>query len=270
MHKIFSNSNKRSASHICPLVLAGLSFSTFAFQPLITDDTGTQGSSGNQLEFSINEDRANVAGSTDRTRVLPVVYTRGLTDTLDVFAGVSYARIDSSMPGGDASGAGNPAFGAKWRFYENDESKSSLAVKPEIILPVSTGSEDSGLGVGKTSGNLTLIFTQEVPFGAIHLNAGIGRERFRDTLNNPDTTTARASIAPVWDVAERWKLALDLGAESARAGGSTIRSNFVELGAIYSPGKDLDCALGILRSSDNASPHTTTHAVTAGLTWRFQ
>ena len=143
-------------------------------------------------------------------------------------------------------------------------------MKPELIFPVSAGREDAGLGSGKTSGNLTAILSQEVPFGAVHFNASVGRDRYRDTLSNPDTTTWRASLAPVWDVSEQWKLALDTGIESARSTARTTRANYVELGAIYSPTKDLDFALGCIRRSDNASPHTTTDSVTAGLTWRFK
>ncbi|WP_301102528.1 transporter [Propionivibrio sp.] len=270
MLTVFLGSAKRFALQAASMTLAGLSFSAFAFQPLITDDTGTQGSGGNQLEFSYNEDRAKTAGNIERLYILPLVYTRGLTESLDVFAGFSYARVRSNTADGNASGGGNPSFGAKWRFYENEASGSSLAVKPEIVFPVSAERENSGLGTGKTSGKLTFILTQTRPFGALHVNAGLGRDRFRDGLSNPDSTTSRFSLAPVWDVSEQWKLAVDLGVESARAAGSTLRSNFVELGAIYSPGKDLDFAIGILRSSDNDSPRTTTNTANAGITWRFR
>lgn len=266
----FKESAKQFARPAACLAFAGFSLSAFAFQPLITDDTGTQGAGGNQLEFSFNEDRSKTEGRTDRTRTLPVVYTRGLTDSIDVYAGVSHIRIRSGTPGGDASGGGNPAIGAKWRFYENEASKTSLAAKPEILVPVGADRESEGLGTGKTSGRLTLILTQEVPFGAIHMNAGVGRNRYRDTSTNPDSTTTRASVAPVWDVSEQWKLALDLGTESSRSGGARVRTNFAELGAIYSPSKDIDCALGLVRSTDNYSPHTTTNTATAGLTWRFR
>ena len=270
MHNNSIKSTRRFARQGVLLTLAGFSLQSFAFQPLITDDTGTQGVGGNQIEFSFNEDRASAAGDTVRVQELPVVYTRGLTESIDVFAGMGYTRIRSSVPGFDSSGNGNPAIGAKWRFYEVEDYGTSFAIKPEIVFPVSTRREDSGLGTGKLSGNLTLILTQQVPFGALHANLGIGRDRFRDTLNNSDSTTFRASMAPVWDVNEQWKLALDLGTESTRDGGSTLRSNFVELGAIYSPDKDLDFALGIVRRSDNDSPHTRTNSVTAGITWRFQ
>ena len=268
---ILVKSRKRIAAQLALLAaLAGFSVAGSAFQPLITDDTGTQDRGGNQLELSLNEDRTNAAGSIERLHTLPIVYTRGLTDTFDVFAGLSHARIRSSTPGGDASGNGNPWFGIKWRFYQNEKTRTSFAFKPEVLLPVSADSERAGLGMGKTSGGLTLILTQQVPFGAIHLNAGVGHDGYRETSNNPNTTRTRASIAPVWELTGRWKLALDLGTESALAGGVSVRSNFAELGAVYSPRSDLDFALGIVRSSDNDNPRATKHAATAGITWRFR
>jgi len=266
------SSTRLSAFQIALLVLSGISASAFAFQPLITDDTGTQGGGGNQFEFSLNSDRAEAAGKVDRLRSLPIAYTRGLSEALDVYAGLSYARTrpDAGADADDTNGSGNPSLGAKWRFYENDRSKISFALKPEILFPVSSVRENAGLGTGRTSGSLTLILTQEVPFGAVHINAGMGRDRYRNTSNNPDATSTRASIAPVWNLGERWKLALDLGTESAHAAGTRVRSNFAELGAIYSPGRNLDFALGILRASDNDDPGATTHTATAGVTWRYR
>ncbi len=262
--------SKRFAPLVALMAFLGFSVPASAFQPLVTDDTGTQGSGGNQLEFSLSADRAEVAAGTERLHTLPVVYTRGLGETLDVFAGISYARSRSDTSGDDTSGAGNPSFGAKWRFYENAPGKTSLALKPEIFLPVSASGENAGLGRGKTSAYLTLILTREVPFGAVHLNAGVGRERYRDASNNPDTAVARTSIAPVWNLSGQWKLALDLGTESVHAAGARVRSGFVEVGAIYSPHKDLDFAFGIVRASDNDTPGTTRHTATAGVTWRLR
>jgi len=252
------------------LLATGLCLPAFAFQPLITDDTGTQRAGGNQLELSLNRERVEAAGLVDRVSTLPVVYTRGLSDALDVFVGLSHARVRPSATAGDANGNGNPVMGAKWRFYENERSGYSLALKPEILFPVSAGRESAGLGTGRHSGGVTLIFTQEAAFGAVHVNAGAGRERFRDAAINPDTRTTRVSLAPVWDVNAQWKLALDLGSESAHAADASVRSNFLELGAIWAPSKDLDLALGVVRARDDNSPAATTHNVTAGITWRFR
>ena len=43
---------------------------------------------------------------------------------------------------------------------------------------------------------------------------------------------------------------------------------YVELGAIYSPGKDLDLALGVIRNNHDGDVKTTT--LTMGVTWRFR
>ena len=64
MHHAFFLSSRRA---VALLLLAGLSSPALALQPLITDDTGTQGSGGNQLELSFSEERAKSDGNTDRT-----------------------------------------------------------------------------------------------------------------------------------------------------------------------------------------------------------
>ena len=253
---------------VCGLLLATLAPAALAFQPLVTDDTGTQGSGGNQIEFAVNQDRATVAGATTTLRTLPLVFTRGLSDTVDVFVQANHTSV--SAPGASASGSGNPSFGAKWRFFDDEHSKTSLALRPEIRLPISAAREADGLGNGRMSSLLSLILTQEVPFGAVHANLASGRNRFRDTVANPDATTGRVSVAPVWDVSEQWKLALDVGIETEDAGGTKTRTNFGEIGAIYSPNKDLDFSLGVIRRNDNANPATTTHSATLGVTWRFK
>ncbi len=56
----------------------------------------------------------------------------------------------------------------------------------------------------------------------------------------------------------------------ARSSGSTTNEEYAELAAIYSPDKDVDLALGILRAADSESPRTTTQAATLGITWRFR
>ncbi|MGE5387127.1 MAG: transporter, partial [Betaproteobacteria bacterium] len=203
---------RRFSHHLC-LGLFLLHEAAHAFQPLITDDTGTQGSGGNQIEFSLNHDRTTTGVEIARTATFPLVFTHGLTDTLDLFVGASHVRVRPAPSRSATSGGGNPALGLKWRFYENTASQTSLALKPEFALPVSRSGEDAGRGTGRLSYGLTLILTQELPSGAIHANLGSDRSRYRDTTVNPNASVLRASLAPVWDVAEHWKLALDLGVQ---------------------------------------------------------
>lgn len=240
-----------------------------AFQPLITDDTGTQGARGNQIELSVERERARAGAQVGQSTTLPLVFTRGLSDTLDVSAGISRVRTHDSSAGLNATGAGNPVLGAKWRFLEYEAGRTSFALNPEIVLPVSQTGEANGLGVGKASWALTLIASREVAFGAVHANLALGRLRFRDPAS-PTSTTTLFSIAPVWDVAQGWKLALDLGFQSERAGGVTTRSRFVGLGVIYSPNEDLDVALGAFHTTTTTDPRAHSNLATAGLTWRFR
>lgn len=228
-----------------------------AHQPLFTDDTGTQGEGGNQVEFSWNEDQATQAGATTRSRSAPLVYTRGLTDALDVFVQAN------------EGGSGNPSFGFKWRFHENGESRTSLGVKPEIRLPLNPAGEPSSAQARTTVG-VTAILTQEAPFGAVHANLFANQDRFRDSRLFPEINRTRFSIAPVWDVAEGWKLALDLGSENTKTQATTTRAEIVEVGAIYSLGKDLDFAAGMVRKTASDTPRTTTLSGTLGITWRFK
>jgi hypothetical protein len=241
-----------------------------ALQPLITDDTGTQGQGGNQLEVSLNPSRITSSGVADRIVGLPAAYTRGVTDTLDVYAGVSWLHLRPGAGDGDAGGAGNPTIGTKWRFLDSTANGTSAAGKLELLLPVSSSAEAAGLGSASMGGNLTFIVTQEVPFGAIHVNAGAGRLRYRAAGNHPDATPMRLSAAPVWQLDTQWRLALDLGAQWVKSSEQRVRTGFVELGAIWSPDDNMDLALGVIRTADNQNPQTSALAATAGLTWRFK
>jgi hypothetical protein len=65
-------------------------------------------------------------------------------------------------------------------------------------------------------------------------------------------------------------LGFEIGTSFARAQGVTIRTDSVGLGAVYSPNPSLDLAFGISLGADNDNPRTTTQAVAAGITRRFQ
>jgi hypothetical protein len=256
-------------SCLAAAMLATMSSAALALQPLITDDTGTQGEGGKQAEVSFVDKQASVAGENTRTRALPLVFTFGATETLDLYLGITPTMIRSNVAGVDADGQGNTALGVKWRFFENEDSGTSLALKPEIRLPVSSSQEAAGLGAGMTSYGLALILSQDVSFGAVHFNLSAGRDEFRTASLIPPADSLRTSFAPVWNVSEQWKLALEVGRESVSSAGDTTTTQFVQLGAIFSPDKDLDIALGILRNNDNATPQTSTTTATIGLTWRF-
>lgn len=247
---------------IAALCLAALlPTGALAYHPLVSDDTGTQGLGGNQLELGYDYARGKTAGVVDIGREVPFTYTRGLADNLDVFAGVS--RITSP-----SAGWSNVGLGAKWRFYENEAAKLSLAIKPEIILPISAADEAAGFGNGKTSYALTMILTKETSFGELHFNLAAERDNFDDDTITDRKNRYRASFAPVWAVAEQWKLALDLGLQTNPDSAEKSRMGYVELGVVYSPTEDFDLSLGITRDMMDGAVSTT--SASFGLTWRFR
>jgi len=241
-----------------------------AFQPLVTDDTGTQGAKGNQVEAAYNRTVDKAPDARVVTHEVPLVFTRGITDALDLYAGLGYQRIAPSAPAAVERGWGNPAVGAKWRFYDDEASKLSFALKPEVQFPVSKDREARGLGTARASYSVGLLMTQETGFGAVHANAVAERVNYSDDALNSTArrTLYRLSVAPVWDVAEGWKLALDTGLVTNPDRAAKARMGYVELGAIYSPSKDLDLAAGIVRNVMDGNADTT--QATVGLTWRFR
>lgn len=251
-----------------------LATAALAFQPLITDDTGVQGSGGNQFEFAYVGQRTHAPGTNEkqneRLDALPFVFTHGVTDSIDLFAGIAGVRERHRGSGSDAGGFSNGVVGAKWRFVDDETSGLSLALKPEVFIPVSTNRENAGLGMGKTSYALTFILTQAVSFGAVHFNIRPSRDRYRATQANPDNTGLRFSVAPVWDVSEQWKLALDVGTIGDRSQGNTVRTKYAETGSIYSPNKDVDLSAGYLYSRDDDRHSTVSKLFTVGVTWRFR
>jgi Putative MetA-pathway of phenol degradation len=249
---------------------AALPAAALAFQPLITDDTGTQGAGGNQIEASYGRTSDRTTGSRSIIREVPLVYTRGITDELDLYLGVTRLRISPDAPATRESDWGNTVAGAKWRFHDDETSKLSFALKPEVSFAVSKDGESRGLGAGKTSYGIGLLMTQETGFGSFLANFIVDRISYADdTLNAAERRTQyRLSIAPVWDLAEDWKLAFDTGAMTNPDRAAKDWMGFIQFGAIYSPSKDLDFALGIIRYNRDGDARTVQGTV--GVTWRFR
>ena len=86
-------------------MLAGFCSAPLALQPLITDDTGTQGSGGNQIELAVSSSRLTSLAETETTWNHSVVYTRGITEALDLYAGASFVRVHPAPSGGAPSRA---------------------------------------------------------------------------------------------------------------------------------------------------------------------
>ncbi len=130
-------------------IAAALPVAALAFQPLATDDTGTQGKGGNQLEAGYNRTSKKAPVGNSSTHEIPLVYTHGVTDALDIYIGGTRTRIVPDAPAFKETGWSNSVVGAKWRFQENETSKLSFAIKPEVSIGVYKSREPRGVGTGK-------------------------------------------------------------------------------------------------------------------------
>jgi hypothetical protein len=240
-----------------------------ALQPLVTDDTETQERGGNQLEISVQRERLRSPADRTTALSLPLVYTRGLTESFEAYIELRRERLRSSAADKSARGNGNPAVGFKWRFWENEAQEFSLALKPELQFGVSREAERHDLGNGRAGYAATLIASKETSFGAIHANASVNRMGYDlvETRTSNRRTLYRLSVAPVVTLSPAWKAAIDVGVTTNPDRARRARMGYVELGAIWSPHDDVELAFGIIRQIGDGEP--TSQTLSAGLTWRF-
>jgi hypothetical protein len=240
------------------MALAGSSLTVQALQPLVSDDTGTQGLGKHQLESTFS--RSRVSGEPRRNSEIAAVYAYGLKSDMDIFFGVSHAHIQKFR------GWGNPLVGVKWRVLESSDQLTSLAITPELRLPVSLRSEAEGLGTGKPSGYLNVVISHALPEASFHLNLGWGRDRYISSAIAPHEKSQRASLASVFELGPQWRLALEAGQERKRAAQDSISTRFVGGGLILSLKDDLEVSMGLHRILSGPEKASTS---TIGLAMRY-
>lgn len=254
---------------VCTL---GLSAHAHAFSPLATDDTGTQGQGGNQVElYYIHsrdtnldielDDRVDINASSNS---IPLTYTYGLTDNVDLSIGI--ARQTSPV-----SGWLNSEIGIKWNFYGDQSSGWSAAIKPIVLLPVSKNMQSQGLGSADTNWGVNLISSYMAEDYEFHAN-------LRYTSNNqasvPDWEYERKSlwtlsVAPVWNINPQWKLGVDLGIET-NPGYDSQYTAFGQLAVSYAPIENLQIGAGIMYSAGlNSDVSARGLTFSTGLTYQF-
>jgi hypothetical protein len=147
--------------------------SCFAAHPLVTDDTGTLGKSGMQMEVNVDRSWSKSGASFSRSRVISprtentatvsretlanLTLTYGWADQVDVSLNLPYQYVDATNSA-KAQGIGDTGLELKWRFLEKNG--ISLALKPQLLLP--TGNEQRELGSGRVSYGAMAVAAYEV------------------------------------------------------------------------------------------------------------
>ena len=245
------------------VLFAGLLFSgsAFAFHPLITDDTGTQGKGKFQFEVNgqYSHNRAN--GVTEKETEVAAALTYGITDHIDIAVGVPYKFLSAKEGENKIShdGVSDAELDLKWQFYEHEG--LSFALKPGVTFP--TGDDDKGLGTGRTTYHLFFITSKEVKPWAFHVNLGYIRNE-----NKADERKDiwHASLATEVEVSHSVKLVADIGVEKNPDRASSTNPAFILGGAIFTVSKSIDLDLGIKGGLNKAEPDYT---ILAGITIKF-
>ncbi len=236
--------------------------SAHAGHPLITEDTGTQGTGNYQLELTHDLSRDNEAGTKTLSQSLNAVLSYGLTDKFDIVVALPYEHSVERSGGTKTTvhGFADMEIAAKWRFH--DEGPLSLALRPGLGLP--TGNEDKGLSSEHIIPSLFGVMTYAIEPWAFHLHLGYTRN-FHDGSGQRDHIY-HASVAAEYHFGDSARLVADASTETNPDRTGPSHASSIVLGLIYSFTPDLDIDLGYRKGLSDAAGD---HAWLAGLTIRF-
>ncbi len=227
---------------------------SFAALPLITDDTGTQGTGKFQLEVNLEYSK----NCRDSETGLNAAFSAGIRENMDIVIGSPYQFLSTKVDGSTLTddGIADIPIELKWRFYEKDG--LSFAIKPGIILP--TGDERKGLGDGKASYSLFFITTKEIEPVTLHLNLGYikNRRELRDIWHY--------SLAGEYRLTKPLRIVANIGGETNPDRESNVHPLFLVGGAVYSITEKFDIDFGIKAGLNRAEAD---YAVLSGITFRF-
>lgn len=225
---------KRSAA-----VLALVFFeNVHAAHPLLTEDTGTQGKGGWQLEVN-GERQKDPQPGLDLPPLRAIqsgtTLSYGLTETIDAKIDVPYLRHEGILDVG---------VGFKWRFYEKDE--LSFGVQAGLFLP--TGDEQKGLGTGKTNAGVLGIASWQGERWEFHSSFGV---RSNENVIDQRDWLGHFSAAAGYRLLQPLRLLVDFAWDSnPQAEEGTLRNTV--FGFIWSVTKDFDLDAGYRRGNSPA------------------
>lgn len=273
------------------LLLAFVSITGNAFEPLNTDDAGTVPKGLNQIEqyfFKVVEHGSGSVAAVDvvtpgeeyfgkgGAKAFPFTYTRGLADNIEASIGTTYF----STPRGNYSPISNKVFAIKWRFLEGDDKQWALAIKPSITLPGSPQQQVYGLDYAMPNYGFNLIGSKYWDAVELHMNASYMKALYNTNYligGGPSfnrTNILFISVAPVWRVSDAVKLALDAGITTNPPSNEQSLTSYALVATIIALTEDIDIGISYMRSAANMGIAFSNSGVSAsrseiGFTWRF-
>jgi hypothetical protein len=262
-----------------------------AFEPLNTDDAGTVAKNKNQIEQYYFRTTSHGGGGAETADIItpgeeyfgggganafPFTYTRGVADSIEISLGTTYY----SVPRGSYSPLANKVLSFKWRFAEDVAGKWALAVKPSVTLPGSPQQQVAGLDLALPNYGVNFIGSRYWDALEIHFNAMYTKSLYNTNYaigaGPPENRTNILffSAAPVLRVAQKLRLALDIGMTTNPPSTEQYLTNYALLAAIFSATESLDIGFSYMRSAANMGLVINNNGLSAsrseiGFTWRF-
>ena len=209
-----------------------------AAHPLITEDTGTQGAGGWQLEVFGEQGKARGTGS--RLERQDAVLSYGVAQNADLQVDLPWIRHAGGR------GTGDVALDLKWRFL--DRGPLSLGLKPGVTL--AAGDEAKGLGAGRAGYGSLLILSYDQESWAVHAHAGY--KRHRNSLGERESLK-HLSAAVAVKAAPGAKVIIDVARVTSPDPAVSQAERYIVFGAIWSVTKDFDFDLGLKVGSGGAA-----------------
>jgi hypothetical protein len=233
-----------------------LSLPAHAAHPLITEDTGTQGSGHFQLEFTSETMRVRETGQRQHVLLNTAVLAWGFIETADLLVTVPWLRLGQPD---SVQGLTDVGLDIKWRFYETGP--VSFAFKPGVTFP--TGDDTKNLGAGRHTWSAYVVASVDLKPWAFHLHLG---HLHNNNLSNDRVNIWHASIAATYQVLDSLKLVFDTGVDTNTDRGADSDPFFAIAGLIWSVRPNLDLDLGV-RTERSDSMRTV--AALAGMAVRW-
>jgi len=245
---------------ICTFLCLIWASTAHAMHPLLTDDTGTQGTGRLLLEMN-GEYGSHTEGirKTEEAKAAASL-SYGVKEHMDVVATMpaQWLRIkENGMVTSDMSGAGDTSLEIKYRIFEVRDRGVSIAIKPGVSFP--SGNEARGFGTGNMSETIVLISTIEGKFGAIHANFGHTHNTYRLAEDKISLTKGiwHTSLAGVLNLSTRLRSVANIGIETNAEKTASTNPSFLIAGVVYSITNALDIDVGIKQGLNSPASHVT-------------
>jgi hypothetical protein len=226
-----------------------------AAHPILSEDPGTQGPGGVELELGYAASRGEPGGGRGAQLAPQVAY--GLAETVDVLVVPRYLWLrPADAPRAD--GVGDTSLDVKWRFYDTE--RVQLALRAGLELP--TGNASRGLGADDVGAHALVALAVAIDPVQWLVNVGYTRSRVAgERTHQPFASTA--VVVPADGVVRTFvEVAAQANADPSRSTWPAV----ARTGLIWKAASWLDLDVGLEGRLNRAAPRST---LLAGATFRW-